>query len=325
MLNRRPLTTAAALALALIATVVPLGAGALPARDSAARRLFPHPVLVAIGEQHPFVFADPRFWRTKITHVRLNVGWDSMDGAFQSREVNAWMRAAHARGIVPLVTFDQSHRPGRHQILPSVREFAHEFRIFRKRYPWVREYATWNEANLCGEPTCHHVDRVVGYWRAIVHNCPGCKVLAAEVLDIPTMVGWVRQFIHIAHFQPSYWGVHNYLGANRLEDASTQALMNVTRGQVWFTETAGLVHRRNHSVHKFPENAQHAGLVTKYLLTHLVFLSPRITRVYLYEWNAVSPSDVWDSGLIGYNQKPRPAYYVLLKELRAAHTHLIVG
>jgi hypothetical protein len=325
MSTRRPPITLAVLVIALVACLLPLGAGAQPARDSAAPALFPHPVLVAIGEQHPFVFADPRFWRTKITHARLNVGWDSMDNALQNREVRTWLRAAHARGIVPLITFDQSHRPRRHQILPSVPAFAHEFRIFHKRYPWVKEFAAWNEANLCGEPTCHHVDRVVGYWRAIVHACPGCRVLAAEVLDVPGMTDWVRQFIRIAHTQPAYWGVHNYLGANRLDDASTRALMRVTRGQVWFTETAGLVHRRNHSTHKFPENVQHAALVTRYLLTHLVFVSPRITRIYLYEWNAGSSRDVWDSGLIGYNQRARPAYSVLLKELTAPKTHLITG
>ena len=284
-----------------------------------------HNVLVGIGEQTPYVFQDPRFQRLGILHARLDVGWDSMDDRFQSRRINDWIKVARQHGIVPLVTFDQSRRKGRHQILPSVHDFLRGFQIFHRRYPWVKEFAAWNEANLCGEPTCHHVDRVVGYWQAIVHNCPGCKVLAAEVLDVPGMTDWVRQFIQIAHTQPRYWGLHNYLGANRLDDASTRALTGLVRGEVWFTETGGLVNRRNHSRVTFPQNPGHAARVTDYLLSHLAFVSPRVTRIYLYEWNAVNRFDSWDSALIGYNQKARPAYYVLLKDLQAAHTHLLTG
>ncbi len=325
---RRPLHFKTVLLTGLVALVLSLGAcalsaGARPAR--AASRLYPHAVLVGIGENQPFMFADPRFWRLHIRHVRLNVGWDFLTNPPERRVIDAWMLAARARNVVPLVSFDQSHRAHRHQILPSVPHFLHEFRLFRKRYPWVTEFGTWNEANLCAEPTCAHVDRVVGYWRAMQRDCPACTVLAAEVLDVPSATAWVRQFIHIAGERPRYWGLHNYLGANRLDDGSTLALIAAMRSEVWFTETAGLVHRRNHVQQKFPENAQHAAVVTRYLLSHLAFVDPRITRVYIYDWNAVSPFDSWDSGLIGYNRRARPAYYVLFDELRARRTRLVVG
>jgi hypothetical protein len=328
-MTRRLVIRSALLAgLALIGLVLPLGAAALPAAPPSARgtvaRVFAHRVLVGIGEETPYVFQDPRFQRLGIRHARLDVGWDSMDDRFQSQLVRAWMQVAHARGIVPLVTFDQSRRRGRHQILPSVHDFLHEFQIFHRRYPWVREFAAWNEANFCGEPSCHHVDRVVGYWQAIVHHCPGCQVLAAEVLDVPGMIGWVRDFVSIAGTEPRYWGLHNYLDANSFSDSATLALMRTTRGEVWLTETGGLVNRRNHSRVTFPQNPKHAARVMQYLLSHLVFVNPRIARVYLYEWNAVSRFDSWDSALIGYNQKARPAYYVLVKDLRAI-THLVVG
>jgi hypothetical protein len=325
---RRRVRVAAALSIGLVIVMLCARAGAPAAGDVTARaatRLFVHPVMVGIGEQHPFVFADPRFWRLKISHVRLNVGWDALDNRLERGQIDAWMQAARSRNSVPLVTFDQSHRRGRHRILPSVHDFLREFRLFRKRYPWVREFGTWNEANVCAEPTCLHVERVVAYWRAIVHACSGCKVLAAEVLDVPSAAGWVRQFVRVAHEQPRYWGLHNYLGANRLDPASTLAVLHAMRGEVWFTETAGLVHRRGITQHKFPENASHAAIVTRYLLTQLSFVSPRIARVYLYEWNAASRHDSWDSALIGYNGRPRPAYYVLYDALRARHTGLRVG
>ena len=310
-------------ALALLGLLVPVAALAQSRRAGAART-YPHPVLVGIGEEKPYVFEDPRFLRLGIRHARLDMGWDSMDDRLQSAKVHSWMTVARAHGIVPLVTFDQSRRTGRHQILPSVHDFLHEFEIFHRRYPWVTEFAAWNEANYCGEPTCHHVDRVVGYWRAIVAHCAGCRVLAAEVLDVPGMAGWVHQFIAVAHTQPPYWGLHDYLDANTLSDSATLSLMRVTRGQVWLTETGGLVNRRNHSHATFPQNPAHAARVTNYVLSHLVFVNPRIARVYLYEWDAGSRLDSWDSALIGFNQRARPAYYVLVKDLSAI-THLVVG
>jgi hypothetical protein len=304
---------AAALSIALVALLGSAGSGAVAAG---------HQVLVGIGEQHPFMFSDPRFSRLNIRHVRLNIGWDAIDSPQERRQIDAWMRAARSDGAIPLVTFDESHRAGRNRILPSVHDFLREFRLFRKRYPWVHEYGTWNEANLCTEPTCLHIERVVAYWRALVHACPACKILAAEVLDVPSAAAWVSRFIHIARVQPRYWGLHNYLGANRLDPASTLAVINAIRGEVWFTEIAGLVHRRGISQHKFPENARHAATVTRYLLTQLSFISPRIARVYLYEWNAASRRDAWDSALIGPDGRPRPAYYVLYDALRAHHARL---
>lgn len=327
-MTRRSLAAFAAPALVgiLIALLAPLGAGAHPAAARASQRLFPHPVLVGIGEEKPYVFEDPRFTKLGIRHARYDVGWDSMDDRHQTQVLRNWLKVARAHRVVPLITFDQSRRAHRLHVLPSVRDFRHEFRIFRRRFPWVNEFATWNEANLCPEPTCHQIARVVGYWKAMGRECPHCKLLAAELLDVRDASNWMAQFIADAHTQPRYWGLHDYLGANRLDDVSTRAAARVARGEIWLTETAGLVHRRGQKKHPgFPENPAHAARVTGYLLSHMVFVSPRITRIYLYEWNAVNRFDSWDSALIGYNQKPRPAYRVLLRALRARHTHLKVG
>ena len=49
------------------------------------------------------------------------------------------------------------------------------------------------------------------------------------------------------------WGLHNYIGANRLQSQSTESLLKVTHAAIWFTETGGLVSRHNHSSTGFPE------------------------------------------------------------------------
>ena len=98
--------------------------------------------------------------------------------------------------------------------------------------------------------------------------------------------------------------------------ASTRTLLGATHGQIWFTETGGVVARHNHSAHDFPESAAHAGQVTRFVFNRLVPLSPRIARVYLYQWSAgVHRRESWDSGLIGPHGTPRPAFWVLVQEL----------
>jgi len=90
----------------------------------------------------------------------------------------------------------------------------------------------------------------------------------------------------------------------------------VTPGaKIWLTETGGLVRRDNASTTDIPEGARHAGEVTRYLLDFLLPRNPRITRVYLYHWNAGPPSVTWDSGLITPGGRRRTALDVLERVL----------
>ena len=42
---------------------------------------------------------------------------------------------------------------------------------FRERYPWVRDYLTWNEANHCSQPTCRNPKRAAQYYLALRKHC----------------------------------------------------------------------------------------------------------------------------------------------------------
>ncbi len=138
------------------------------------------------------MFFDPRFATSQITHARLTVGWDALSSPWQTEEIDTWMAAARGAGVDPLVSFGHSRTDRRS--LPTPERFLFEFRRFRARYPWVKEYAAWNEANHCGEPTCHRPRLVAAYYRNMRRECPDCRILAAEVLDMPNMVSWVRAF-----------------------------------------------------------------------------------------------------------------------------------
>jgi hypothetical protein len=295
---------ALALALAVLTTVLlsaPAGAGAL---------------VIGIGDQKPDMFGDPRFAALGIEHARVAVSWDVLQHDWEREQLDAWLAAAHAEGVEPLVGFSHA-RGDRRRVLPSPSRLKYEFRQFRARYPWVTTFATWNEANHCGEPTCHRPQLVAAYYRALTRECPTCRILAAEVLDMPNMASWVDAFQRHLGAQPRLWGLHNYIDANRLRTAGTRTLLRHTRGQVWFTETGGIVERRNRRKVGFPESAQHAAAATRWVFQRLVPLSRRVTRVYLYHWNAIA-GDNWDSALVDPGGRPRPALRVVRHELRVA-------
>jgi hypothetical protein len=298
-MRRRLLIVLAALASAL---TVPASAGAL---------------VVGIGDQKPDMFADPLFQTLGIGYARIAVSWDAMNQPWQVQQLDDWLAAARAEGVQPLVGF--WHAPGdRRRILPTPERYKYEFRRFRARYPWVTTFATWNEANHCGEPTCHRPQLVAAYYRALRRECPECRVLGAEVLDMPNMAKWVGQFQRHLGFRPRLWGLHNYIDANRMRTTGTRALLRATSGQIWFTETGGIVDRRNRSKVGFPESPEHAAAATRWVFDELVPLSRRITRVYLYHWNAL-PYDNWDSGLVDPGGQPRPAWRVVRREMADEH------
>jgi hypothetical protein len=284
-----------------------MGAMALPASASA--------LVLGIADQKPDMFTSPLFQSLDLRYARMAVSWDAMEHPWEVAEVDAWLNRARAAGVQPLVGFGHS-RVDRRQ-LPTPARFKYDFRQFRARYPWVTTYAAWNEANHCGEPTCHRPQLVAAYYESLVRECPGCTILGAELLDMPNMTSWVdayRRYLGPGR-SPRYWGLHNYIDANRLRTTGTRRLLAHTTGQIWFTETGGIVWRRNVARVTFPESTAHAAVATQWVFNKLVPLSRRITRVYLYHWNAVRGEN-WDSALVDPGGRSRPALKILRDEQR---------
>ena len=273
--------------------------------------------IVGIGDQKPDMFSDPRFRELGIKDARLLVGWDSLRSRSQTAVLDRWMSAAREAGVHPLISFAHSLLPGRRRTLPKPVQMQREFLRFRARYPWVTAFATWNEGNHCGEPVCHRPELVATYYNAERRACPTCTILTAEVLDQPGMLAWIRAFMSKAHGDPRkmIWGIHNYVDANRLRTIGTRRLLAHTRGKVWFTETGGIVYRRNRSHITFPESKAHAAIATRWLFQKLIPLSSRITRVYIYNWNSPAKRQTWDSAFFNPHGQARPAYSVFVREM----------
>lgn len=270
--------------------------------------------VVGIAEQQPTVFADPLFAPMGIRNARLLVGWNGIHSSWQRQQMDAWLNAAREANVDPLVTFGRS-RTNRLD-LPTPERFLDAFRAFRQRYPWVRTFATWNEANHSGEPVFKRPDLVATFWRGMRAACPGCTVLAAELIDLPNVPQWTALFRYAAGVEPRAWGLHNYLDANLFTTAGTQAMLDAVPGDIWLTETGGIVSRRNRSKLRFPEGTAHAAAATRFVLDRLLALSPRVRRVYLYHWRAQPGLTTWDSGLVDSQGAPRPAYGVLRDRLQ---------
>jgi hypothetical protein len=307
-----PLALLAALLLLALASaqayaaVIPAQIGASPA---------PGGVEVGIADQKADMFADPRFALLGIRRARLAIGWDALTSPWQVAELDAWLAGAQAAGVDPLISFMHS-RTNRHAV-PTPERLKYEFRRFRQIYPWVTTFAAWNEANHCGEPLCHRPKLAAAYYRALRKECPTCTILAPEMLDMPNMESWVKDFNRALGYTPKLWGLHNYVEANRFKMRRLRQLLRAApRAQLWLTETGGLVRRDNGSTTEIPEGARHAGEVTRYIFDRILPRNPRITRVYIYHWNSGSAAASWDSALITPGGRERSALFVLARVLR---------
>jgi hypothetical protein len=272
---------------------------------------------VGIADQKSEMFTDARFQALGIKHVRVMVPYDATVDLPTRRWLDPWMAGAKAAGARPLVTFTRSRKRASYN--PSAAQMAKAVKQLRARYPFVREFATWNEANINKRP-----ETVARWWVAMKKACPSCTILGADLLDRGNVGSWAKRFVKAAGKAPATWGLHNYVDANRMTTTGTKQLLGAVKGKVWFTETGGVVRRNNGSTVKFPASATRAAKVTRFVFDRLAKLSPRVQRVYLYHWNtgvtAEADNHSWDSGLVGPDDKPRPALSVLqgiLLKLRA--------
>ncbi len=276
--------------------------------------------VIGVGEQKPTMFTSKPWKRLGLRHARYSAPWDSLDDPHQLALLDAWLAEARRARVRVLLGFAHSLRTeALARTLPTRRQYERQFKRFRKRYPWVRDWLVWNEANHPGALTEKRPRRAAQYFDAVARNCRGCNVVAADVLDTRNMSGWVTRFLRHARHRPRVWGLHNYGDANGFKVKSTLRLLAITRGKIWFTETGGVVLRRLYRGRKvirtYRYSLRHAARSTSHALA-LSCLSRRITRVYLYHWQPPVKVTNWDSGLVDRRGRPRPSFTALQRWLR---------
>jgi hypothetical protein len=300
-----------ALLVAILLALVP--AGAASARAARAPRAAPP--AIGIGEQSPALFGDSRWKALHAPDVRLVVSWDVLWVPSETAELDTYLGAARRARARVLVTFAHSRVEGHEDDIPSRATWRTLFRRFRARYPQVKDFQAWNEANHGTQPTSRAPRRAAQLYDVMRSACPRCAISAPAVLDAPNMLSWIHRFERAARHPVRIWSLHNYLDANRGRSIGTRKLLRNVRGQIWFTETGGIANRWVNGRRVKAYTVKHAATATRRVF-QLARLSPRVKRIYFYNWFAPPERRPrWDSGLIGPDGRPRPAYTVIRREL----------
>lgn len=287
----------------LVALLTLAAAGAALAAPGAQAR-----PIVGFADQKPSMFEDERFLDLGVRQARLNVPWDVLQEPTTLANVDAWMAGAKREKVAPLITVDRSRRKGMQSRNPTAAMLGTQVRKWRKRWRGqVKQISTWNEGNINKRP-----ELVAQWYRAIRQACPGCTVLGADLVDRSNAGSWAKRFVKAAKRTPKAWGLHNYIDSNNFKTTNTRAFLKAVKGEVWLTETGGVLSRKRSTVRFKGKGPTHAAKATSFLFKSIVKVDPkRIKRVYLYSWSTAPNDRNWDSGVVGPDGKARPALRIV--------------
>ena len=301
----------------LAAALVLAGCGfaAAPEKSDAA-------VLVGVGDQDAGMFSDPLFTRLGIKRSRYFPSWNVALIAQEAVWLDQWLAEAQAARVEPLISFNValgSACPRRPCKLPSVRQYTRAFKAFRKRWPQVKVVNPWNEANHRSQPTFKNPKRAAQFYNVVKKNCRRCKIVAADVIDETNMERWLKVFKRTAK-KPRIWGLHNYRDTNKRRGqrlGGTKRLLKAVKGDVWLTETGGIVRFVLPSGGTlFPYSERRANRATKRMFALAKRYRGRIGRLYIYHWKQAAGDNRFDAGLLRSDGTARPAYSTVRSQLR---------
>jgi hypothetical protein len=279
-------------------------------------------IAVGIGDQNETTFSDQLFKDLKIKRARIIVPYNVAQNSRNRRDFDRWLLAASGAGITPLVHFGAksgTRCPKRPCALPSVAGYRSAFKAFRRRYPNIHDIGVFNEANVRSQPTFKNPKRAAQYFNVVRANCHGCRIVAADVLDDPNMVKWLKTFKKTAR-GARVWGLHNYRDTNPRKGqlfGGTARLLKTVRGQVWLTETGGIVKFKlpnNRTLFKFSESRANTALKRMFHLARKY--KSRVKRLYIYNWRAPLAKNRFDAGLLTHEGKARKGYFTVKNNLR---------
>jgi hypothetical protein len=283
---------------------------------------------VGIGDQSASMFDSARWQSLKLKRTRYLVPWNWSSDPAQRAEVLDYMARARAARQQVLVSFTARrgcwngtrYSRSRACRAPSAKQFRTQFKRFDARHPWVKTYSAWNEINHASQPTYRKPKLAVRYYEVLRKQAKARKfrVMAADVLDTSNMRGYLRSFMRRAKGKPRLWGLHNYQDVNRKTSADTRLMLSLVPGEVWLTETGGIVKFEN-----FRYNPGRAAKRTKWMFTlanrydsRKRGMRSKITQLYIYRWFGEGRTARFDAGLVNPSGTPRKAYAVVRKQAK---------
>jgi len=278
--------------------------------------------LTGIGDEHVTMFKQSIYTNLHTKIVRYIAPYDAVKHPGSLALATSFIRYAEAAHEQILVAFYHSEYTP--TVLPSVSSYQHDVEKFIRRFPHVRQYQSWDESNrgnvahAFSSPSAAAAAR---YYQALLRVCKGCNVIGLDVLDAyniePTLAyiaEFKREIGRLKTVMPSIWGLHNYSDVNRLQSWRTRKLVRAMGGQVWLTETGGIVKFAGEFSNVNGSGLRRSAKVLKYMFA-VAGSIPQIKRLYIYDWTGGTSSTRFDAGLTNSHNQPREGYEVVCKAL----------
>ncbi|HEV2998382.1 MAG TPA: hypothetical protein VGX16_04700 [Solirubrobacteraceae bacterium] len=280
--------------------------------------------LTGLGDEQTEMFSDPN-WRQLGTRIsRYIAPYDAVAHRDSLDKARAWITAAEAQHQQVLVAFYHSeHTPTR---LPSVTAYRRDVQRFIALFPHVRQYQAWDESNRGNVPhafSSPSAAQTAIYYQALKRVCHGCTAIGLDLLDqaniapsLRYLEEFKREIYRLRTVMPRVWGLHDYSDTNRFEGWRTRELVAAMPGEVWLTETGGIVQfGRSFPNHRGAGLARAARAIS--YMFRLAASSSHIKRLYIYDWSGGTSSTRFDAGLTDVHHRPRAGYTVVCRYLHA--------
>jgi hypothetical protein len=283
--------------------------------------------LTGFGDEQAAMFASPLYKQLGTRVARYIAPYDVVSRPADLQAFEQWYQGAQADGVQPLLAFYHSRYTP--MTIPSSAVYKLDVARFIKMFPAIKSYQPWNEANrgevpgLFKSPTA---TQSADFYVALKSVCPHCTVVGLDVLDgsniKPTIV-YIKQFqraLNAKHIAlPTIWGLHDYSDTNRFRSSGTRAVLAAVKGQVWLTETGGIVQFGSSFKNIRGSGLARAAKALRYMFT-LAASNPRIKRLYIFQWTGSSSHARVDAGLIGPEGEPRAGYVAVCQHLLGLHS-----
>ncbi|MGZ4270021.1 MAG: hypothetical protein ACXVSX_12505 [Solirubrobacteraceae bacterium] len=281
-------------------------------------------VNVGLGDQSAAMFSATSFTRLHVKKARYFVRWDAMRRADARAQLDAWVGAARAAHVRPLIHVSTNDLRPKHAKLISARTYRREVgRLVRHlKALGVRDFGAWNEANHKSQPTYRSAARAAAYYRQLRSICGSrCTIVALDVLDQRGVEGYIARFFHALprsyRSRKLVIGIHNYSDTNRLRSRGTSSIIHTVRhydrhAKFWLTETGGVVNFGR----SFPCSTRRAASRTSYMFRLAKKYDRYVERLYAYNFFGADCRG-FDAGLVTATGRPRPAYGVFRAHIRS--------
>ncbi len=187
-------------------------------------------------------------WVGQIAFARYVVQWNAMaevsaganaDGDYRQR-FEAWLQDVRALGLAPvlaLTSYTSVYPTGAREYEAGLEGLLAA--ADRAGVP-VSYVEAWNEPNNQGNEPAAKAGEIAD-WAESVCAQRGCRVIAGDFEDAPSLRGYEPAYLAALSFSPSIWGIHPYRSVKAHSDAPVlsfeQALPDHGAGaQIWITE-----------------------------------------------------------------------------------------